>query len=122
METIKAKTAVVKWELEQGVDFNDTFTYKVKSTDTPIDLTGYTARMKIKANRTDTTHIDELTTENARIVLGGAAGTIQCIWTAAQTAAYDFDIAHYDLEIIAAGGQVTRLMRGQMHLSKEITD
>ena len=120
--TIKAKAATEPWELEQGVDFDDAFTYRVKSTQALIDLTNYTARMKIKASLTDATPIDELTTENSRIVLGGAAGTIQCIWTAAQTAAYTFDNAHYDLELIDASAKVTRILRGRMILIKEVTD
>lgn len=120
MEVIKAKAATAIWELEQGVDFDDPLTY-TDANGAAIDLTNYTARMKIKNSITDTASIDELTTENSRIVLGGQSGTITCKWTAQQTAAYTFDQAVYDLELIDASNKVYRILKGKMVLIKEVT-
>lgn len=118
--TIKAEAAIANIEIEQGSTFNKTLTYK-DSNDVAIDLTGYTARMQIRSKITDATFIDELTTGNGRIVLGGAAGTIQLIFSDAVTAAYTFDTALYDLELIDGSSNVSKLMKGKIILIKEVT-
>lgn len=87
----------------------------------PVNLTGFTARMQIRSTLEDTTVLVSLTTENGGIILGGVAGTIALLLTAAATAAFTFSNAVYDLEIIDAGGIVTRLLSGNVILSKEVT-
>jgi hypothetical protein len=87
----------------------------------PVNLTGYTARMQIRATLDATVVIVSLTTENGGITLGGTAGTLALLLTAVATAAFTFSTAVYDLEIISAGGVVTRLLSGNVVLSKEVT-
>lgn len=87
----------------------------------PVDLTGYTARMQIRATLEDATVLVSLTTENGGITLGATAGTIALLITAAATTLLTFSNAVYDLEIISAGGIVTRLLSGNIILSKEVT-
>ncbi len=106
--------------INQGADFVQIFTYKA-SNGTPINLSGYTARMMIKNSPEDDTALVTLTTENGRIALGGALGTITLSLTNAVTAALDFTNALYDLEIVSGGGFVTRLVTGAVTLSPEIT-
>ena len=86
----------------------------------PVDLTGYTARMHIRATLESTTALVTLTTENAGITLGGAAGTIIPLILATATDDLTFDTAVYDLELIS-GTTVTRLLSGNVTLSKEVT-
>lgn len=105
--------------IEQGSTFNPIFTYKDEN-DVAIDLTGYTARMQIRSSRTAVGFIEELTT-GAGITLGGAAGTIALLISDTDTAAYTFKTAVYDLELISAGGIVTRLLQGTVTLSTEAT-
>ena len=119
--TIKAQAAVANIELEQGTTFDRTITYR-DSASNPIDLTGYTARMKIKEYASDTSPLLELTTENSKIVLGGAAGTIRLIITDTETASFTFDEALYDLELIDGSSNVSRLLKGKIILLEEVTD
>jgi hypothetical protein len=107
--------------IHQGATFSLEVTYQDANGD-PINLTGYTARMHVRLKREDTDTLLVLTTENGRIALGGAAGTVTLTVTAADTAALDWTgPAVYDLELISGGGVVTRLLMGRVTLSKEVT-
>ena len=105
--------------IEQGTTFNPVLTYKDEN-DSPIDLTGYDARMHIRSKRTSTTTIHELTVGSG-ITLGGVAGTISLLINDTDTAAFSFTSAVYDLELISSGGVVTRLLEGSVSLRKETT-
>ena len=86
----------------------------------PVSLSGVTARMQIRDKVTSTTYIDELTTENGKIVVDDALKTITILLSAAVTAAYTFTTAVYSLETIS-GTVVTPLIYGSITLDKEIT-
>lgn len=102
----------------------------------PVDLTGYSARMQIRLS-TAAPVIKELSTANGGITLGGAAGTLDLLLTATETAALDFTgapsgvveeakaigrglIAEYDLEL-TIGTVVFTLASGKICLVKDIT-
>lgn len=106
--------------VEQGATFSRVLTWK-NSSGTAYNLTGYTARMKAKANYSSANAIVELTTENGRIALGGAAGTVTLTISAADTAALSATTGVYDLELISGGGAVTRLVQGKFTVSPEVT-
>lgn len=105
--------------IEQGTDVQFVVTYK-DDDGNPINLSGYTARMKIKKSIGGTTVLS--LTNGSGITLGGALGTVTVDITNTQTKAMDFTIAVYDLEIISGASKVTRLLQGSITLSKEITD
>jgi hypothetical protein len=88
---------------------------------TPVDLGGYTARMKIKRTVKDTASLVELTTANAKIVLDNVAKTISLLISATDTALLTFTSGVYDLELVSAGSVVTRLVEGNVTVSKEVT-
>ncbi len=80
----------------------------------PVDLTGYTARLTLRANLSDVEAIDEFTTEDVRlpgtgIVIDETDSVISLFIGAAVTEAYDFTSAVYDLEMVSASGRVTRI-------------
>ena len=77
------------------------------------DLTDYTARMQIRENKTDTSFLIELTTENGRITITPVEGRIDLVITAADTTDLSFDNAVYDLEIVN-NGVVRRLLEGDV--------
>lgn len=87
----------------------------------PVDLTGYTARMQLRASAAADAVLLDLTTENGGITLGATDGTITCTASAAQTAALAFSTAVYDLELVDGDGAVTRLAEGSVTLSREVT-
>lgn len=115
----------VNLAVEQGADFNHVLTWK-DSDGNAINLTGYSARMKIKPHVDSSTTLDEWTSGGGELSLGGSAGTITFVVTAATTAAYDpatwGQYAVYDLEVVSGGGIVTRLIEGRIELSPEVTD
>jgi len=86
----------------------------------PTNITGYTARMQIRESIDDVTEILELTdVAGLDLIVNGAQITITM--TATETAAFTFDQAVYDLEMISGTGAVKRLLEGSVILSKEVT-
>lgn len=106
--------------IEKGATFSKVITYK-DSNGNAIDLTGYTARMHIRETVDSADTILELTTENSRITLGGVNGTITLSIADSDTTTITQKKAFYDLEIISSGGVVTRLIRGDITISNEVT-
>jgi hypothetical protein len=106
--------------IEKGATFSRELTWKDENGDA-IDLTGYTARMHIRTHPSASTAILELTTENSRISLGGAAGTVTLTVTPAVTTAITAMDGFYDLELVSSGGLVTRLLEGKVTFSPEVT-
>ena len=110
---------VYKIVCDQGATFERLITIK-DSNDDPMNLTGYTARMQIRPEIESSDVLVELTTENGRITLGGAAGTVELNLTPQVTATIDRD-GFYDLEIISNGGAVHRVLRGRFVVNLEVT-
>lgn len=106
--------------VEQGATFTLDLVYK-DNVGTPIDLTGYTARMQIRRSYSATSPLATFTTENGRIVLGTTDGTVSVTGEAALTASIGVRNAVYDLELISPTGVVTRLIRGSVSVSPEVT-
>ena len=105
--------------IEKGATFSKTFTWK-NPDGSAINLTGYTARMQVRQSKKASSTLLSLTTENSRITLGGAAGTIVLTITATDTAAISWATGVYDLEMIT-GSTVKRLLEGAVTVSEEVT-
>ena len=95
---------------DQGATYSVVITYK-NSNGTPINLTNYTARMQLRASYASTTAALSLTTENGRIALGGALGTITLTVAAATMETLEAKTYVYDLELIT-GATIIRLLQG----------
>lgn len=110
-----------KWYIEKGATFHKQYIYAqgTEESNTPIDITGYTARAKIRPSYAKAA-IVELTTENGGITLGGAAGTVTVLIEASVTETLPGLAAIYDLELVN-GTEVIRLVEGEVELSKEVT-
>jgi hypothetical protein len=107
-------------KINQGETLSRVLTWK-DSSGNPIDLTSFTARMQGRVSPDASATLFELTTANSGITLGGTAGTITLSMTAAATAALSEGTGFYDLELISGGGVVTRLLQGNLIISREIT-
>jgi hypothetical protein len=118
--------------IEQGSTLNFEIQYK-DSTNTPIDLTGYSGKMMIRSNYADnnpTTYAilsSSLAADGTGLNFSGSNGTtpptsgsIGIFISAASSSAFTFTSARYDLEI-TSGTTVTRLLEGQVNLSQEVT-
>jgi len=96
------------WELRLEVD---------SSSDTDMNLTGYTIASKIGKSYYDTNPIS-LTTD----ILSATTGYFKIALSSTQTA--DLDAAHeyvYDVEITSPVGTVTRLIQGRATVSAGVT-
>ena len=105
--------------IEQGSTYNLVLTWRIDGT--AVNLTGYTARLQARVDAEDTETVLSMTTSGGGITLGGAAGTITLDQSATQTAAITAGTYIYDLEMVAGGGTVTRLIQGELIVSAEVT-
>ena len=107
--------------IPQGATFSRVIRYRDKDSGSNINLTGFTARMQLRPTAASATTTLSLTTENTRITLGGTAGTITLSISATDTAAIAAGRYVYDLELVSAGGIVTRLLQGVVTVSANVT-
>lgn len=116
--------------VEQGSTKQFEVIYK-DSTGTPVDLTGYTAKMQIRPSAGSTTLYATLTStlqpDGTGLNLHGldgtkpySSGSIGITISAGVTTNFDFNEASYDLEL-TTGTIVYRLLEGKVKLSKEVT-
>jgi hypothetical protein len=108
--------------IEKGAKFTKHLEYKDK-TKTPIDLTGYTARMQARKNPQSTTVVVDLTTENGGITITEVTGEIDLFLSGTATTAITAQgNLVYDLELIEPGpGEPIKLVRGTISLIEEVT-
>ena len=109
---------VYNFIVKQGETFSKQITWNDEA-GSPINLTGYTARMFLKRAVTDTTSLFDLTTINSRITLGGVAGTILLSISATDTATLTGEYV-YDLELVD-GSAIKRLLQGRIKIDDEVT-
>lgn len=116
-----ADTNTMTFNLVNSLGYKDYISGGVFEYNVPVDLTGYTARMQIRAKLEDTTVIHELTTENSGITLNNTLKTIELTIPATTTAGFTFNTAVYSLELVSSGGIVTPFLNGTLTLVKEVT-
>jgi len=102
--------------LEQGATFDRQIT--VQENNQALNLTGYSVRMQMRSTHDSSTIALTFTTT---VASPATEGKINLIATATDTAAIEEGIYVYDLEIESSGGNVTRLLEGQVTVSPEVT-
>ena len=118
--------------IEQGSTLNFELQYK-NSSGSAINLSGYGGKMQIKSNYADNSPTIYLTLSSSLQADGTglnfsgsngstptASGSIGVFISAGTSSLLTFDTALYDLEI-TSGSIVTRILEGQVKLSKEVT-
>ena len=101
----------------QGVTFDKTFTWS--NGGTAVNLTGYTAALQVRSAYDADTALISLTSGSG-ITLGGTAGTIAVVISAAVTGAVDAGSYAWDLELYS-GSTTTRLLQGAFVVSGGVT-
>jgi hypothetical protein len=100
-------------------------TYKVqvawKNQDqTAINLTGFTGRMQIRKSYNSPTVLLDLNTSNGGIVITDAAGGLfEIRLTPNQTTSLTDGV--FDVEMVSASGEITRIIQGMVKVSPEVT-
>lgn len=108
------------FEIEQGATLVKPIVWK-DSTGTAVNLTGYTAKMQIRKSVSAADVLLELSTTNGKLTITPNTGTVTMTFSATTTAAIDWSRGKYDLEVTSSSGIVTRLIEGEITVSKEIT-
>jgi hypothetical protein len=112
--------AAYDFVIEQGSTLDKAFVWK-DSAGAVINLSGYTARMQIRQTVSSSTVLLELTTLNNRIIITPGEGKVRLLVAAADTAAITWQRGKYDLELMSSTGTVTRLLYGDVEVSREVT-
>jgi hypothetical protein len=115
--------------IEQGATTDFEVQYK-DSSNNPVNLSGYHARMQIRSDYGGTLIANlssSLDSDGTGLNLSGSNGTtpissgsIGIFISAASSSAFTFSEAKYDLELVQ-GSTVTRLLEGKVKLSKNVT-
>lgn len=106
--------------IEQGATFQLELLWK-NPDESPINLTGYTARMQVRKKHSDTAKVLDLTTQNGKIAITPLLGKINVNVPSADTEDIAIKTGVYDLEVESAGGIVTRLIEGCVTVTPEVT-
>ena len=115
--------------IEQGATTNIQITWQDETGS--VNLSGYSGRMQIRPSATsETVYLSlssSLQADGTGLNMSGSdgetavqSGSIGIYISAATSSLLNFDTAHYDLEMVS-GNEVTRLLEGQVKLSKNVT-
>lgn len=116
--------------IEQGSTVDFEIQYKDASNN-PINLTGYSGKMQLRSSVDSADVIitlsSSLASDGTGLNFNGSNGTtppssgsIGIFISAASSSLFTFTNAVYDLEIVT-GSRVTRILEGNVRLSKEVT-
>ena len=102
------------WRLEVGWE---------DESGSPIDLTGWTARMQVREDHASVASLVSLSSlPGEGVVIDGPAGVVAIEITASATASLPAPLeAVYDLEVEGPGGEVERLLHGCADIEPEVT-
>lgn len=103
---------------EQGSTFTRVVTY-TDGSGVPVNLTTYTARMRVRSSRGATGFY--LTLANGQGISLQSNGEIEIVIPASTTAKVPSGMYKYDLEIVSSTGIVTRVIEGDFKVSGEVT-
>jgi len=106
--------------IDKGTYYQKSFIYQ-DDTRTPINLTGYTARMQCRKTYNSTSTILDLTTENGGLEIVALEGKITIIITDTFTTTITETKGVYDLELIDSSSKPTKFLRGTIKFPEEVT-
>ena len=115
-------TAIMNLEIEKDRTFSLAFQLFNDAAGTTKDLTGYSVKMQIRPFAGSSTVLAEYSTSNGAIIIPSPAsqGNISLVLTPAQTNAFTFTQAVYDM-IISQAGVVTEIIEGNVMILSNIT-
>lgn len=111
-------------EIPWGTDWNYQLDYKeyVDNEALPVDLTGYTAKMQIRATPDDQNVVATLSTENSCIVIDGPNGIIELLLPRATTDDFTPGFSGvYDLMLIDPTGLIEKFIYGSVTVPPSVT-
>lgn len=107
-------------QIDQGATFRHTFQWEAGEPPTPVDLTGCTALLHIRARMRDVSPVLVASTANGKLIIAGP-GSVTIHLTPFDTGLLQTHEGVYDLEITFSNGDVTRLVGGKVYVSLQVT-
>lgn len=113
---------VMNIELEEKIDQIISITYRDETTGLPVDLTGSSGLLEVRDFFGGTNVILSMTTENGKIVFGGASGAIDIVFLKQDIDETSIPSpwvrAAYDLLVIDQSGFRKKLLKGFVTLAR----
>lgn len=118
-------TTRINLKINQGATFKHSIIW-LDSNQIPIDVTGMTALMHIRSRIDSATPLlvlssNVLDNPDGLITMYGTTGEIFLYIPHTKTSLAAWDYAVYDLEVTDSVGDVTRVIEGNVTVSKEVT-
>lgn len=116
-------------EIDQGADFLHEWVWYQEDSlgvQTPVNLTGWTARMEVRASAKSATVLADAhtspTTQDGTITVD-STGLVRLEFSAAASSAWSWETGVYDIELVNIPGPdtVVRFAEGNITLSPEVT-
>lgn len=108
--------AIFNLSMEQGVDYNKTFTV-TDANGAIYPLSGYSAYLTIKKYQFSTESIIEATTVNGKLSINTTLGTVFLQLSSLDTALLNTKSCVYQLKIVGPSGNVIRVLEGSISCS-----
>ena len=113
--------AIFDLSVQKGVDLILP-TYWTDSTDSLIlGLNLWTGQLQFRKTIDSDVVLLNLTNANGGLVLGDTDGEVKIVITSAQTAAFDFNTAEYDILLTDPAGVVHLYLSGDVKVSRSVT-
>jgi hypothetical protein len=114
--------AVYNLNVNQGKLYDKTFTWKIGTT--PVNITGYTAKLRAwNAKRTTFLSLSTTLDVNGNgIILGGSAGTVRLVIKTAKTATLPTANSSYELQLTRPDGEDIPFFAGGFYVTAETGD
>jgi hypothetical protein len=117
--------------IQKGTDLRVPL-YLIDGAQNPINLTGYSAKCKIR-KEVDSNPIDSLSTQNRRILIDTEKSTITLLFPKSVTENYKIETVNnrrlselgnvflYDVYITSSGGEVSCILKGTVRIVPQIS-
>ena len=116
----EATEDTVTFNSVNAINFNTYTTGGVLEYNVPVDITGYTGRMQVRAKLKDDLVLLELTTETGGIIIDATLKTITIFISATIATNLSFTSGIYSLELVR-GTEVIPFVSGSISVIQEVT-
>ena len=98
--------------IERGTTYDQEFTFRLNGD--LVDLSGFTGSMDFR-RAPNSEDVDlAVTSENGRLQIGGADGTVRVLITADDTEAISMRLGSYRLDLVSPDGTVRSWLKGKV--------
>lgn len=111
------------FSIPQGTDVRRIISLKSQCSRQAIDLTGARVRMQLRRSSYSKEAIDTIDSavDKKRCWIDEESGLVYLVWPNKLTSSLPSGRFFYDLEIESAGGEVSRVLEGQVTVTPEVT-